>query len=69
MIFFAGGIGALIGNPIAGVLADPARSDFMSAQAFGAAIMSLGAVSMGLVYMFTIRYDKREAVRLDAEKG
>lgn len=69
MIFFAGGMGALIGNPIAGALADPARNDFLSAQAFAGAIMSIGAVSMSLVYLFTARHDKRERSRVNAEKG
>lgn len=64
--FFAGGIGALIGNPIAGVLAHPERKDFLNAQIFAGCIMAVGAVGMTWVTICIRRYNKAQ---ISAEKG
>lgn len=53
-----GGIGTLIGTPIAGALADPATGMFLHAQVFAAVIMTIAAMLMVVPMIAAMRMDR-----------
>jgi MFS family permease len=63
IIWFAAAIGALIGTPIAGALANPSAGDFLKAQIFTACIMTGAALLIFILFYASRRFQRREEVK------
>jgi MFS family permease len=59
IIWFVAAIGALVGTPIAGALANPSAGDFLKAQIFTACIMT-GAALLIFILFYASRHFQRE---------
>ncbi|KAL9023112.1 MAG: hypothetical protein Q9196_007383 [Gyalolechia fulgens] len=64
MSWMFGGVGVLIGAPIAGALVDLRQADFRPAQAFAGAMVAVGSVCLVLPLVAVVRYTRKEKSRV-----
>jgi MFS family permease len=63
IVWFVTALGALIGTPIAGALANPSTGDFLKAQIFTGCIMLGGTLLIPVLFYADRRFQRRGAMK------